>query len=340
MDFIIGVDSGGTKTDAVVSTSDGRIVGFASAGGGNFLGGSLSDAKEALSSCVFQALQVAGLSACKIEGILVASAAVELSTPSDHVAEYLEGVEIDCHKYIVSDVEAALAAGSGTPYGAVIIAGTGAIAFSRTSEGCEYRVDGWGPLVGDEGGGYWIGLQALQCVFKSLDGRLGATQLVPEVLGYLNVDSPVGLMDWIYNQHPTREEIAAFCPIVARVARDGDEIAQNILCQAASSLSESAMCLLHKVPKTPDRLHLVGGIFRIGFIREAFTETLHCNLPDLSIERIRKPPVLGSVILLLDRIGVAVDADILSNLDASWGQWFFRANTKKEEIGTEYEYEK
>src|SRR5258706_4517831 len=66
-------------------------------------------------------------------------------------------------KYMVvmSDVEAAWNAAFKT-HGIVVIAGTGSIAYGRSSSGRSARAGGLGPEKSDEGSGYWIGEEWLR----------------------------------------------------------------------------------------------------------------------------------------------------------------------------------
>ena len=54
--------------------------------------------------------------------------------------------------------------------GILIIAGTGSVVFYQPSGGPARRIGGWGPLLSDEGSGYWIGLRALRHYINVLDG--------------------------------------------------------------------------------------------------------------------------------------------------------------------------
>ena len=73
-------------------------------------------------------------------------------------------------------VTAHLGALGGEP-GAVIVAGTGAIALAASPAGWA-RADGWGPMLGDDGGGYWIGRRALAMALREHDGRGGAARFL------------------------------------------------------------------------------------------------------------------------------------------------------------------
>ena len=74
-------------------------------------------------------------------------------------------------------VTAHLGALGGEP-GVVIVAGTGAIALAVGADGRWARADGWGTLLGDAGGGYWIGRAGLDAALRAADGRGGSAELL------------------------------------------------------------------------------------------------------------------------------------------------------------------
>jgi len=55
--------------------------------------------------------------------------------------------------------------------GVLLIAGTGSIAIGRKQDGTMIRAGGWGPAFGDEGGGFWIGGEAIRAAFRLHDRR-------------------------------------------------------------------------------------------------------------------------------------------------------------------------
>ena len=76
-----------------------------------------------------------------------------------------DGEDLGVPLVVTNDaVTAHLGALGGEP-GAVIVAGTGAIALAATPEGWA-RADGWGTMLGDDGGGYWIGRRALAMALR------------------------------------------------------------------------------------------------------------------------------------------------------------------------------
>ena len=88
---------------------------------------------------------------------------------------------------VVNDALVALVAGAGDAEGVVVVAGTGSIAYGRDASGRAARAGGWGYLLGDEGGGFWIGRAALMAVVRQFDGRGPVTLLTPMILEHLEL---------------------------------------------------------------------------------------------------------------------------------------------------------
>ena len=139
---------------------------------------------------------------------------------------------------VCNDATTALASGTGGSCveGVVLISGTGTIAFGRReADGREERCQGWGPILGDVGSGYYLGSKALKCVMKSFDGIAKPTMLTEKVLEHANVSKPDELVAWTYSSLDW-ERFAALSPIVEQCALAGDEAAKDIMEKAAKGL--------------------------------------------------------------------------------------------------------
>lgn len=87
---------------------------------------------------------------------------------------------------VMSDLELVLeAAVQDGGQGAVLIAGTGSSFICRSAKGIRRICGGWGPLIGDEGSGTWIGLEAAKHLTRRFDGREHAYKFYIELLGAL-----------------------------------------------------------------------------------------------------------------------------------------------------------
>jgi N-acetylmuramic acid 6-phosphate etherase len=127
-----------------------------------------------------------------------------------------------------SDVTAWHAGGLRGRDGVVLAVGTGAAALGVRGRTVR-RADGRGPLVGDEGGGAWIGLAGLRAAARAADGRGPAT-----VLASLSTPADGG------DELPSPAELAAHAPAVLAAADGGDQVAIDILDAAVDALATTA----------------------------------------------------------------------------------------------------
>ncbi|MBF9066954.1 N-acetylglucosamine kinase [Streptacidiphilus fuscans] len=136
---------------------------------------------------------------------------------------------------VTSDAVTAHAGALGTATGVVLAAGTGAVALGVGEAGAFSVVDGWGPWLGDEGSGAWIGLAGLRAALRARDGRGEPTTLSHEAT---ELFGDLGRLPGVLEQggNPARSA-ASFAPAVARSAAAGDPVAVAILRDAAAALA-------------------------------------------------------------------------------------------------------
>jgi glucosamine kinase len=223
VDHVLGVDAGGTGSRAVVTTADGTIVGSGSAGPGNpSLAGPAAvraigaAARTALRDTDPASVRTAVVGVAGVSGLAAVAEAFEWEW---------KAIGLTCAVPIVGDAVTAFAAGSAARSGAVLIAGTGAVAALVDGLDVVRTADGWGWLLGDEGSGTWIGLQAVRAAVRR------PSTLAAEVMAHARVDTPDALADWAGRQPPSA--FAALCPLVCA---SQSPAATSIIAAAASRL--------------------------------------------------------------------------------------------------------
>ncbi len=245
--LLLGVDGGGTKTTALVADASGRVLGRGMARGSNAKSAGEAAAQEAVWGAIEQAYVNAGLrfrpprSACL--GLAGVDTAADATKWAPWAAQVLPGAQVR----IVNDIELVLRAGTPEGWGVAVIAGTGAIALGRASDGRTARVGGWGWLLGDEGSGFWIGLRALQAVARADDGRGPRTVLTEAVLARWGLSAPEGLMEAAYRTPFPRAEVAALAGVVEAAAGEGDATAQGIVREAGQELALAAAAVARRL---------------------------------------------------------------------------------------------
>ena len=155
--------------------------------------------------------------------------------------------------------------------GVVVAAGTGAVALAVAADGRLRQADGWGYLLGDEGGGYWLGRQGLMSALRASDGRGGSEALRRRAIArYGALEDLPGRL----HEEPVRA-IASFSRDVADASREGDEDATQIWRRAGHALAETAAAAGKRAGLADPDVALTGGLAAVGdLLLGPFTDRL------------------------------------------------------------------
>jgi N-acetylglucosamine kinase-like BadF-type ATPase len=240
---LIGVDSGGSKTLALVSDLAGNVLGRGFAGPSNYHSVGAEAAYAALDAAIREAYQTAGMPFSP-KAICLGLGGVD--RPEDFAiiqrwaAERYPGVPLE----IVNDARLVLAAGTPAGWGIAIISGTGSIVIGRHPDGRTGRAGGWGYLFGDEGSGYALGLAALRAVACAADGRGPQTALTEGVLAFWQLSKPSDLVRRVYGMAQPRPEIARLAEVVEAACAANDPAACAIVRQAGQDLALATQAVM------------------------------------------------------------------------------------------------
>jgi len=306
--YFLGIDGGGTKTHAVITDSEYRILGEGFSGAANPLRAGLDEAVLHVEQAVTDACTQAGIELSNIDSGCAAIAGINhpihYHTMKDALDEALRisGLEL------VTDARAALEGALDGKAGVVVIAGTGSIAIGVNQNGETARAGGFGPTLSDEGSGYYIAQTALKAVVSSFDGRSPGTTLVERICSRLGVAGPSDLPGVIYNSDSEPVDIAPLAEVVYEAAHEGDEVARQILATAGRELGRLAASVIEKLG-----LHLgafrvacVGSVFRSGeFVLEPLREAVSLIAPQAEIGPPLHSPAIGAVKLAQKRCEMA-----------------------------------
>jgi len=315
MSYVIGVDGGGTHTKSVVLAVDGRVLGTGRAGPSNYRRIGLDAAFENVRQSALQALEAAGVSpparaACFC--IAGAGRTPELVLPG------LRALELASENVLFHDAKAALAGAHLLQPGLVVIAGTGAVVYGEDGAGQQVQVDGWGPLLGDAGSGYWIGLQTLRSVLRAHDGREASTLLSGMVLEHFGVDTPPDLLAELPLDRTNSKLVSEVAGVCAQAAGRSDAVARRILEQAGEYLADSASAAIRALELQPvPRIAVAGGVLDNGLVRDAFEQALAEQWPDVAVGAPELPPVFGAALLALRAADTEPDEGVIDNLRRS-----------------------
>ena len=291
---LIAVDAGGTKTEAVLFTTEGKLLRRLRMGGINPF---VSSFDAACSDC----LDLLGT--------------LQKEAPSPIITAY---AGIPALQYFGGRIEAYLKAHAGMPIraeadgfmlisamlghndGAAIVCGTGSGVYIRDGER-QYEVGGWGYILDGCGSGFVLGRRALRAIVREADGRgekTLLTALADAQIGGITTDH----LPEIYAGG--RACFASFAHIIFEARKAGDAIASQIFDDCVADLAEMVQTA-HRLGALKI-LVLNGGIFRHF---PEYAEAM-CRLIPQEIQCVMSnvPPLYGAVVEAMHDAGYTCDA--------------------------------
>lgn len=308
----LGIDGGGTKTRAVLLDSRSREIARTVSGPSNYHSVGRAAAQASIGQAIHQVLAIAGRTWADVQAIGLGLAGV--ARPSDHqvlhdiLAEIASGLGAPRRRgaayepcmLITHDAEAALVGGVGRRYGAVLIAGTGAMAYGVNAQGQSRRADGWGYLLGDDGSAYWIGREGVRAVARACDGRGPPTALQDMIVAHLELGECSELVSRVYAQEFDVPHVAAIAPLVEQAAQKGDAVAGEILQQAGRQLGCTLCTLVRKLDMAGEAFEavLTGGVLRSESpVKDVVVAALREAAPHASAIAPRHDAAFGAALL-------------------------------------------
>lgn len=303
-DCVLGIDGGGTKTDAILMDSSGAVVGWGRAGPTH----RGFEPEDVTSRAVLEAVKRAGVGT----GDVVAYAVLSFCGAESLAPLVKSGVIGACHS--VGETEPIFAMHN-REHGLVIIASTGSCVQARGPHRKPVHLGGYGPIIGDEGSAYDIGVRAMRaCVYADWDPE-NTTSLRERVLEATGSRYPYELVSFYNWRGTTRREIASLAPVVDAEARAGDRIASDILGLAARDLARLGVYALRRAGMldAPYALIPSGSVAtKSGIYRSALIEAIRAEA--LRIEPVppAPTPALGCALMALKDIAGNVDAETVA----------------------------
>ena len=315
MNYILGIDGGGTKTLAVCADIHGNILGIGISSGSNYHTVGLGEAIAAIKRSSTQAMSIAGVKHSDVRSACIGLAGAGRETDRYILLPAFTGLLIADKVILEHDAFIALAGAMVCNPGVIVIAGTGTMAFGINSSGEQNRSSGWGNILGDEGSAYYIGHNALISACKAYDGRGAETVLIDGIVKLLELDDFNDVVKKIYSASP--KDIAGIAPLVSQTAYAGDEVAIRIMKDAGIELALSAVSVIKRLGMEDDKVQVAttGSVFNAGeILMTHFIESVKSTIPHAEIICPKFKPVIGALLLALQEIGVEFTNNLLENL--------------------------
>ena len=297
MKYIIGVDGGGTKTEAAAYDLEGNLIGKGMSGFGNLLinerraisniMAAINQCQKALkrNDCVYLYLGLAGIGGVgdtrKIEGSLRQAYNIPFTIVNDGIIAH-----------------AGLLKGGN---GILTISGTGSVSIGRYNERI-ILAGGWGHLLGDMGSGFWIAIEAFKRMTVEEDYQLSYSPLTMKILDKLGYKQITDIKKFVYTS--SKGEIASIVPIVVEQAESGEEEAMQILYEAGRYLADTTLASFHQLPYSQNvKIAVKGSILtRIPIVQNSFIDKIKEKLPEAQFILNDVSSTLGCYYLAVEKL--------------------------------------
>ena len=285
MSYYLGIDAGGTKTTGIIADEH-TVLARATAGSIKVMRVSEAEAAANLAALLRDISQQSGARMGDIVCACVGMAGVIVPRVEQWTRNALQA-QLNGKILICGDEEIALdGAFFGEP-GVLVVAGTGSIVVGRAQNGAIFHFGGWGPMLSDEGSGYWIGIEAVRAVLYANDHNID-TRLLPAILHQWRISTHAELID--RGNLVPGPDFSQLAPVVAECANAGDAVALAVLEKAGRKLGEISAHALEKVrasaapAEIPLQLAFTGSVLgKIPQVRNTFVATVRHTFPEVTL---------------------------------------------------------
>ncbi|WP_340684375.1 BadF/BadG/BcrA/BcrD ATPase family protein [Amycolatopsis coloradensis] len=310
-DVVVAIDGGNSKTDVLIVSRDGRVLGQSRGPGASPQNIGVDGSVQALEKLVLEALRGAGLPG---------------ERPfATHTSAYLAGLDFPQEEAILhaalaargwsdtlivgNDTLALLRAGSSDGTGVAVVCGAGINGAGVSADGREHRFPALGKISGDWGGGYRLGEEVLWWAVRAEDGRGPGTALQAAVTAHFKTSSVLEVVERLHFGELHSDSIHTLCPLLFAVAAGGDEVAQDVVDRFVEEVALLVSVILRRLELTEQAPEVIlGGGVLTGVGAQVIAEIERRCLkvaPQASIQVVDVAPVVGAALFALDTIGAS-----------------------------------
>ncbi|WP_308120826.1 N-acetylglucosamine kinase [Paractinoplanes bogorensis] len=303
----LAIDGGNSKTDVVLGTSTGEILGYVRGGTSSPHNIGLDGAVAVLSHLVRSAYTQAGMA---------------FGTPVDVVAAYLAGADLPvevtalhgaiaaegwARRTIVdNDCFALLRSGTSLPDAVTVVCGAGTNCVGRAADGRTARFVALGPISGDWGGGHDLADQSLHLAARGEDGRGQPTALSAAIAAHFGRPTVEAVSIALHFGDIPRDELSALSHLLFEVAATGDEVASALVTRQAQEVLAQHRVAATRLDllDTPHTLVLGGSVLRAQHpqLHRQIVAGAQRLAPQVQVTVPDAAPIAGAALLALDAL--------------------------------------
>jgi N-acetylglucosamine kinase-like BadF-type ATPase len=305
MEYFLGVDIGGTKSQALIANASGQAVGLGEGGAGNWEDVGYEGLASTLNAITRQALANAGISKDQIAGAGFGIAGYDWPSQWEPHVAAIRRIGFDKTRFeLVNDTLIGLMAGSPSGWGIAVVAGTRANCWGLDRQGRVGRMTGYGIRMAEAAGGLELVGKAVQAVALEWTRRGPPTRLTRYFIEFTGARDIQDLLEGLSLERIQLDASAA--PLVFQAAVEGDGVAIETILWAGHELGSLAVGVirqLHFEALAFDAV-LIGSLYRGSpLLIEAMRQTVHAVAPGARFVPLELPPAVGGVLLGMQQVG-------------------------------------
>jgi N-acetylglucosamine kinase-like BadF-type ATPase len=315
---VLAFDGGASKTDVILVSGAGAVLGRARAGSSNHQLVGLDATLETLGAAVASVAADAGLPGpdsdrplCPVGVYCLAG--VDLPVDEETLAPPLAAAGWTTDVLVRNDTFAVSRAGTSGPWGIGVVCGTGVNCAGIGPDGRTVRFPALAELSGDFApGGAWLGVRALGLALRAGDGRGAPTALRELVPAHLGQPDAEAVLVGVYTGAIPYHRLFELARVLLDAAADGDAEARRAADVLADEVAAFVRAAAARLGVADEAVEVVlgGGIFatRDVAFHERVAAGVRATVPRAVLIRLEAPPVLGAALIGLDSIGAPPEA--------------------------------
>ncbi len=313
MSLYLGIDGGGVKTTAIVANETGKILAKTVGESIDYKTIGLTTARKNLKSIIKELSVKTG--AARFKCACIGSSALTTRATVKETDALTSNI-LEADKLIMdSSIFTAMECMLGTGACALVISGIDSMVAARNEKGKMSTAGGWGYLLGNDGSGYAIAMDAIRYAIRAYEGSESPTMLLDEMLEFFDAYNPTELKDKFFDPVTERAKISAFAGRVFSCASAGDGKAIEIVSNHARMLAGTTASLIKKFP-SDTAIGLWGGVFVYNRrFRQEFSHAMSKHSENYKIELLNYPAECGALFAAYKMDSIEITDELMKNID-------------------------
>lgn len=294
--FFIGIDSGGTKCEILITDSSKKPIFKKSFKAFHY---SVCDSEvvaKKISEYIISLLKAKELSLKNCNGICIGLAGAREATDRAKIRKSFSRIlkfrKIAVETDTMTGIYGAFEGGEGI----ILISGTGSVLYAMNNDSM-VRIGGWGRIIGDPGSGYWLGQKGLQLIVDEYDiEQKDKYSILTQMAEKKFNITKLNILDKVFHQDFGIQKLA---PLVIECAEKKNKKCLDIIDEAVEKLSKHIL-LFFKLTKRrkPIDLAFIGSIIENeNILSKKLKQKIKKDFKNVKIIKKKNSPVYGAILL-------------------------------------------